>query len=95
MIWWTTCLPVSGSVHSRGSSARVLRRVLHHHDHVLRPVHEVHRAAHAFDQLAGSSSSRDRRRRDLHRAEHGGIDVSAADIPNEVAESKNMRRAAP
>jgi hypothetical protein len=54
--------------------------VLHHHQHPLRPVHQVHRAAHALDHLerdhpVGQVS----RWRHLHGAQHRHVDMPAAD----------------
>jgi hypothetical protein len=54
--------------------------VVHHHDHATAAGDEIHRAAHAFDHLAGDGPVREVAvLRDLHRAEHADVDVTAAD----------------
>ena len=54
--------------------------MLHHHDDLLDARDEIHRAAHALDHLAGDHPVGDVAvLRDLHRAEHGEVDMPAAD----------------
>ncbi len=69
MIWCTTRLPVSGNE-------------LHHHDHALRAVDEIHRAAHTLDDLPGDHPVGEVAcLANLHCAEHGEIDVTTANHP--------------
>ncbi len=78
---WMHSRPVSGSaalLHDLVAAAA--GDVLHHHDHALRAVDEVHRAAHALDHLPGDHPVGEvAAGADLHRAEHGDVDVPAAD----------------
>ena len=81
----TTPTPVSGSVHlgrifrSKPPSF-FLRHVLHQHDHALHAGHQVHRAAHALDHLAGDHPvGQVALLADLHRAQDGQVDLAAAD----------------
>jgi hypothetical protein len=54
--------------------------VLHHHQHPLGAVDEVHRAAHPLDHLPGDHPVGEVAfLRDLHRAEHRDVDVPSAD----------------
>ena len=59
--------------------AAVLGGVFHHHDDLLDPGNQVHRPAHALDHLARDHPVGDVAVfGDFHRAEHGQIDLAAA-----------------
>ena len=76
----TTFTPVSGSVQRvQNLVAAVARGVLHGDDHALGAGHQVHRAAHALDHLAGNHPVGEAARFvHLQRAEDGQVDVPAA-----------------
>ena len=77
----TTPLPVRGSVQCvQQLRLAVLGGVVHQHDDALDAGDEVHRAAHALDQLAGDHPVGEVAvLGDLHRAEDREVDVAAAD----------------
>ena len=89
MIMSTTFLPVSGSVHSgMNLGSPFLDDMLHDDDDLLDPGDQVHRPAHALDHLAGDHPVGDvALLADLHRAEHGQVDMPAADHREAVATS--------
>ena len=72
---------VSGYVHSGTTfGSPVDERRGHRHDHAARADDEIHRAADAEHVLPGHGPVRDvARDRDLQGAEHGDVDVAAAD----------------
>ena len=81
MIRSTTARPVSGSVHSlQQLRLAVLGGVVHDHDDPLDAGDEVHRPAHALDQLPRDHPVGEvARLGDLHRAEDRHVDLAAAD----------------
>ena len=77
----TTFKPVNGKRASLDDLvAAVLRGVFHGDDDLLRAGHEIHRAAHALDHLPRNHPVGEVALFiDLQRAEHGQVDVPAAD----------------
>ena len=95
----TTPRPVSGSVQC-GRIFRsmppsfFLRDVLHQHDHALDAGHQVHRAAHALDHLAGDHPVGEvALLADLHGAEDREVDLAAADHREAVGGCREDARA--
>ena len=67
----------------------VLVGVVHDDHHAADAGDQIHRAAHALDQLAGDHPVRQIAGfRDLHRAEDRHRDLAAADHPEALAQSK-------
>ena len=95
MIMSTTFLPVSGSVHSgMNLGSPFFDDMLHHDDDLLDPGDEVHRPAHALDHLARHHPVGEVAvLADFHAAEHGKVDMAAADHREALRAVEIARRA--